>query len=125
MIYGIFTGHSSFSRNAVESAEQIIGAQKNYSTLSNKDLSSDELFDSLKSIVKDNPECTHFFVFVDFYGSSISLPSVRLKTSFDGKISIIFGYNMPMILDFFLHRENKSVIELHSKLLEVGKMGIR
>ncbi|MDD3803216.1 MAG: hypothetical protein PHW02_02365 [bacterium] len=125
MIHGIFTGHSNFAVNAVESAEKIIGAQKNYSTISNEDMSSDEIFKMLEEIVSKNADADHFFLFIDFYGSSISLPAVRIKQMNDARFTLVFGYNMPMILDFFIHRSKKSSGELHSKLLEVGRMGIR
>jgi len=125
MIYGIFTGHSNFASNAVESAEKIIGTQDNYSIISNKDLSSEEIFGMLEDIIKKNSEDAHFFIFIDFYGSSISLPSVRIKQMHDSKVNLLFGYNMPMILDFFIHRTKKNPFELFGKLIEVGRMGIR
>ncbi|MGE3062633.1 MAG: hypothetical protein AB7T10_03270 [bacterium] len=125
MIYGIFTGHSNFALNAVESAEKIIGSQDNYSIISNKDLSSDEIFRMLSDIIAKNSDFDYFFIFIDFYGSSISLPSVRIKQMNDQKVGLVFGYNMPMILDFFIHRSKKNFRELHGKLLEVGRMGIR
>ncbi|HAV93092.1 TPA: hypothetical protein DCW38_07940 [candidate division WOR-3 bacterium] len=125
MIYGIFAGHSNFASNAVESAEKIIGTQDNYSIISNKDLSSEEIFGLLEEIINKNAKDTHFFIFIDFYGSSISLPSVRIKQMHDSRVNLLFGYNMPMILDFFIHRTNKSPFELSGKLIEVGRMGIR
>jgi len=125
MIYGIFTGHSNFALNAVESAEKIIGPQDKYSIISNKDMSSEEIYGMIDETMKKHGDAAHFFIFIDFYGSSISLPSVRAKQSADSKVTLVFGYNMPMILDFFIHRAKKTPSELHSKLLEVGRMGIR
>jgi len=125
MIYGIFTGHSNFALNAVESAEKIIGVQNNYSTISNKDMSSDEIFKMIQDILEKNSQNSDVFIFIDFYGSSISLPSVRIKQMNDSRVTLVFGYNMPMILDFFIHRTKKNPLELQSKLIEVGRMGIR
>ncbi|PIP13966.1 MAG: hypothetical protein COX48_02750 [bacterium (Candidatus Stahlbacteria) CG23_combo_of_CG06-09_8_20_14_all_34_7] len=125
MIYGIFTGHSNFALNAVESVEKIIGVQDNYSIVSNKELSSEDIFKTFQDILTENVKELHVFIFIDFYGSSISLPSMRIKQMYDSKVTLVFGYNMPMLLDFFIHRDKKNPLELQSKLIEVGRMGIR
>ncbi|MEO0280988.1 MAG: hypothetical protein ABIN05_01390 [candidate division WOR-3 bacterium] len=126
MIYGIFTGHNNFAYETVKSCESIIGEQENYSTISNRELSNDEIYEEFQKILKDHSEAKEFFIFIDFYGSSISLPAIKIKQN-EEKISIklIFGYNLPMVIDFFLHRNKLNGEQLYEKIIDVGKRGIR
>ena len=66
MIYGIFTGHSNFALNAVESVEKIIGVQDNYSIVSNKELSSEDIFKTFQDILTENVKELHVLFLLTF-----------------------------------------------------------
>lgn len=126
MIYGIFTGHNNFAFETIKSCESIIGNQEQYSVISNRELSNDEIYEQFEKILKHHAEIKEFFIFIDFYGSSISLPAVKIKQKVKGDtIKLIFGYNLPMVIDFFLYRNKLTGEQLYEKIIDVGKRGIR
>ncbi|HAF08148.1 MAG: hypothetical protein QME48_03765 [bacterium] len=125
MIYGIFAGHDDFPNAIVKSCESIIGNQGNYSVISNRDLSNEDIYKNFENIIKSHQDHKEFFLFVDFYGSSISLPAFRIKQNSNKTIKLIFGYNLPMVIDFFLHRNKMESEQLFEKIIEIGRKGIR
>lgn len=125
MIYGIFAGHGDFAYETIKSCESIIGNQENYSVISNRDLSNEEIYKNFENIIKKHSEHKEFFIFIDFYGSSISLPAIRIKQNSENSITLIFGYNLPMVIDFFLHRNKLKGEQLFEKIIDVGRKGIR
>lgn len=126
MIHGIFTGHANLPFEMVNTCETIIGKQENYTIITNRDLSNDDIYKLLEKSLKENAKNNkEFFIFIDFYGSSVSLPVIKLIQNSSYIIFILFGYNLPMIIDFFIHRNKLTGEKLYMKLIEVGKRGIR
>lgn len=122
-IFGIFTGHHDYSASAVSAALSIIGSQNNYRCLSNRGRDINSMYSDIEEIIKSN-DSDHFFVFIDFYGSSFSIPANRIKDNFNKNTTLLFGYNLPVIVDFFLHRSSKTPKELYDKLVSIGKEAI-
>lgn len=123
MILGLFTGHSDFAHSAVKSAEQIIGEQQNYICISNRGRSADDMETEINRVLETN-DFEHCFIFVDFYGSSTTVPAVKAGRSFSN-VTVIFGYNLPMVIDFFLHRVKKGPDALRDKLLDIGRNAVK
>lgn len=123
MIFGIFTSHGSFASSAVQAAEEIIGKQDNYLCISNANLSIDEIKNKIEQAVI-NYRADAYFIFIDFYGSSFSLPAMKLARDYDS-LTLMFGFNLPVIIDFFSHRKSKSPDELLIKLKHIGKEAVR
>ncbi|MFO8062869.1 MAG: hypothetical protein R6U31_08110 [bacterium] len=122
-IFGIFTGHHDYSASAVNAALSIIGDQDDYRCLSNRGRDINTMYSDIEGIVNAH-DSEHFFLFIDFYGSSFSIPANRIKDNFSKKVTLLFGYNLPVIMDFFLHRSKKSPDELYDKLVSIGKEAI-
>lgn len=123
MIYGIFTGHGNFASESVSSAMDIIGNREDYSCLSNRGLDVDSIREIIEQTINDHP-AEHYFIFVDFYGSSFSLPTLEIERS-RHDVSVIFGYNLPVIIDFFAHRIKKGPAALREKLINIGRDAIK
>ncbi len=123
MILGVFAGHADFAQAAVRSAEQIIGSQSDYVCISNKGRSAEDIEIEMNEIL-ENHEFEHCFIFVDFYGSSATVPAIKAGRSFSG-VTVMFGYNLPLVIDFFLHRKKKNPDELKLKLLEIGRDAVK
>lgn len=122
-IFGIFTGHHDYSASAVSAAISIIGSQNDYRCLSNRGKDINSMYSDIEEILNSN-NSDHFFLFIDFYGSSFSIPANRIKDNFSNKVTLLFGYNLPVIVDFFLHRPKKTPGELYEKLVSIGKEAI-
>lgn len=123
MILGLFAGHADFAQSAVHSAEQIIGVQSDYVCISNKGRSAEDIETEMNDILEKH-EFDHCFIFVDFYGSSATVPAIKAGRSFSN-VTVMFGYNLPFVIDFFLHRKKKSPDELRIKLLEIGRDAVK
>lgn len=124
MIYGVFLGHNDYAASSVKAAELVIGAQSGYTSMSNEMKSLADIEKDLEKIIENFKE-NEIFIFVDFYGSSFSTPVLRMKNRSPEKIFIIFGYNLPIVIDFFIHREKKKGKELSEKLLSIGRGAVR
>ena len=122
-ILGIFTGHMEFAHGIIKATEVIIGKQKNYAIISNHNKDYNDIYRDLEKIIIDY-SFDHCFIFIDFYGSSFSTPALLIKNKHKN-ISIIFGYNLPIVIDFFIHRIKKEPFELYEKLIEIGKNAIK
>ncbi len=123
MIYGIFIGHGDFPYATVNAVFRIIGEQNNYFCLGDFQEDNTALYKRINKIISDN-FAEHYFIFVDFFGSSYSIPALQISNS-NENVTHFFGYNIPIIIDFFMHRNKKSPNELFNKLIEIGKNSIR
>ena len=123
MIYGIFIGHGNFPYSAVNAVFRIIGEQDNNYCLGDFQKDNTALYKEINKIITDN-SADHYFIFVDFFGSSYSMPALKISNSKEN-VTHFFGYNIPIIIDFFMHRNKKSPNELFNKLIEIGKNSIR
>jgi len=124
MIYSVFLGHDDFASSSIKAAELVIGKQTDYSILSNSLKSLDDIEKELVSLVDKHIE-GQLFLFVDFYGSSFSTPVLRIRNNFPDRIFVIFGYNLPVVIDFFVHKKTKEGRTLVEKLLSIGKGAVR
>lgn len=123
MIYGIFTGHGNFAIESVNAAMEIIGKRDHFSCISNRGLDIDRIREILEKAIDAN-KARHYIIFIDFYGSSFSLPALEIERS-RSNVSLIFGYNMPVIIDFFAHRVKKGPSALKEKLINIGREAIK
>ncbi len=124
-IYGIFTGHNDFPSGVINAVQSILGEQEDYTIVSNLGKDNELISKNLEKIIIDKQDSfEHIFIFIDFYGSSFSIPVLTLSKKYDN-ITLIFGYNLPIALDFFIHREKKDQKQLYEKLIQIGKSAIK
>jgi len=122
MVRGIIIGHGEFAKAMVATAEQIVGAQSDIEILSNKGLSCDSLSGEIRKII-DSREKEQTIIFLDLPGGSCTISCYTLLKN-NEDLNIVCGLNLPMLIEFFMLRENHTADELVSILIKKGKENI-
>jgi mannose/fructose-specific phosphotransferase system component IIA len=120
MVRGIFLTHGALGRELVSTAEKIVGAQGDYAILSNEGLGPESLRSALE---RELPGDGHAVVFVDLIGGSchaVCAPDAVPRDRF----AVLSGVNLPMVVEFFYHRDRVPFDELRQRLLAKGRAGV-
>ncbi len=123
MVSALLVTHGKFGREILKTAEGILGTQAQVAFLSNDGLGLPELRGKIAREIKRLPASAGTILFVDFLGGSCSNACKVLQASGD-PVRVIAGINLPMLLDFFMYREQYSLEALTALLLEAGKRNI-
>ena len=116
MIRAIIIAHGQLASELLNAALTIVSVQEEVITLSNTELSLEELQNSIKDNVV-NPQNT--IIFVDCFGSPFTAAKIA-----GGDIPVISGVNLPMLLSFFTKREYLTMNDLINAVINDGKKGI-
>ena len=111
MIGVVVAAHGNLARNLVSAAEEIVGKIEKLAVVSqlSKDKHEDierNLTEAIESV--DSPDGV--LVLVDVFGGSpanIGMSILKKK-----KIKIVTGVNLPMLMDFAVHRKEKNLKKL-------------
>lgn len=126
MIGLIVVSHGSFAKSLIESAEMIIGSQKNYinyACLQPHD-GLEDMRDEINNICLDLKRRTEgILILVDIQGGTPSNSACLLPELHN--ISIVSGVNLPMLLEVSLCRKGKSLSELTDIAIRSGKEAVR
>lgn len=116
---GVVLSHGLLAEGLVDAVRQITGvADEVLVGQSNRGLSPEALVTALRRLVGEGP----VVVFTDLPSGSCSVTARRLQRErFD--ILVIGGVNLPLLLDFVLHRE-LPLAELGPRLVEKGRTAI-
>jgi mannose/fructose-specific phosphotransferase system component IIA len=120
VIKGLIMAHKDLGESILRAVESICGKCEDMWFLSNEGLSTNELADKIKNICEGCGE-DGVIIFVDVYGGSCWRAA---KISQPGKLHIINGFNLPMLLSFINKREVFQLDELASILESDGKRAI-
>jgi PTS system mannose-specific IIA component len=123
MVSALLVTHGKFGREILRTAEGILGVQQMIETVSNDGLSLSELHARILRKLKEVTTPTGTILFVDFLGGSCSNVCKAIQSS-KSHIRVIAGINLPMLLDFFMYREQYLLDQLSTLLLEAGKRNI-
>lgn len=123
MIGGIIITHGSLAGSLVEVAEIISGKIERLKTVSvgNSDGTNgirDKLFEAIKEV--DTGEGV--IVFTDMFGGTPS--NIALSLFESGRVEVITGVNLPVLVKFINQRSEKSLNELALALKETGTRSI-
>lgn len=112
--------HGEMGRGMVDAVRRITGAPEDaLVALSNDGRSPDDLRAAIGSALGVGP----VVVFTDLGAGSCTL-AARLTCADRGRVAVITGVNLPMLLDFVFHR-SLPVPELAERLLDKGRSGVR
>ena len=124
MVGIVIVAHGNLPSEFIKTANMILGEeiQKTISiSITPKD-SSDYVADQIKSAIKQVDDGDGVMIFTDMFGgtpSNISLSFLEL-----GKVEVISGLNLPMMLQIATSREGVSLSELGTMLCITGRENI-
>ena len=123
MVSALIVTHGKLGREMLKTAEGILGSQNHVLPLSNNGLGLNKLRERIVAGIKQVAATDGTILFVDFLGGSCSNACKAIQNS-SNHVRVIAGINLPMLLDFFMYREQCSLEQLTALLLEAGKRNI-
>lgn len=123
MVGAVTVTHGKLSTALVEAAESITGKIEQIRTLSvmGND-STDGLREELLKAIGTVDTGSGVIIFTDMFGGTPSNVSFSLFEA--GKVEVITGVNLPMLLKFVSYRTERPLDELAVLLKEYGKQSI-
>lgn len=119
LVRGVVVGHGGLAEGLVDAARQITGADGDaISALSNQGLGPDDLRRRIEDALGTGPA----LVFVDLRMGSCGMAARRIARE-RPDTAVLFGVNLPQLLDFLTHRE-LPLAEIVERALERGRSAI-
>jgi PTS system mannose-specific IIA component len=123
MIGGVIITHGSLAASLLEVAETISGEIEGIRTVSLGDSdSSDRLRDDLMAAIGEMDNGDGVVVFTDMFGGTPS--NIALSLYEAGRVEVVTGANLPVLIKFISHRSDKSLDEIAQLLKETGTQSI-
>ncbi len=123
MVGAIVITHGSLASSLMEVAESITGKIEKVKTVS---VMSSDTTESIRSAlsgsIKDVNSGSGVIIFTDMFGGTPT--NVALSLLEDGKVDVITGVNLPMLIKFIGNRTEKSLSEVALLLKEYGQKSI-
>lgn len=119
-VRGVLVTHGGMAQGMVDAVRRISGAPADaLVAVSNDGRSPDDLRTALTEVLGDGP----VVVFTDLGAGSCTL-AARLTCAQRGRVAVVCGVNLPMLLDFVFHR-TLPLDELAVRLVDKGRSGVR
>lgn len=123
MIGLVLISHGDFAREALKSAEMIVGHQKNVKTISVvRGMDLNETVKKLDAAVSQVKTSMGVIIMTDVMGGTPSNAAGILTASTDNML-VLSGFNMPMLLEILMSR-NMSLSDISEKICDIGRQGI-
>lgn len=123
MVEVIIATHGKLALEFLKVAEAVLEKQIKVITLCfDFNIGSDEYSMRLKEAIEAFPLDHNILIFTDFFGgtpSNISIPYVQ-----QGKVEVITGLNLAMLIYFFSQTKNSDFSELVKSVQKAGKEAI-
>ena len=120
MVRGVLLSHGKLAEGMVDAVRRITGLDEGVLVpMSNEGQNPQGLADQVDELVGSEP----VVVFTDLGTGSCAL-TAQLTCRNNGRRAVVFGMNLPMLLEFVFHRE-LSLSQLIPRLLEKGKEGVK
>ena len=123
MIGLLIVTHCDLGKELLNAAEFIVGSIEAADTLSiTQTVDSEKLRKTLERKISALDKGSGVLILTDMFGGTPS----NLSLSFlkEGKVEVLTGVNLPMIIAFVQYRSNLTLKELAQKAQEAGKSGI-
>lgn len=123
MVGAVVITHGRLAEALVEAAEAITGKMEKVKTVSvaNTD-STDGIRGVVSAAIKEVDSGNGVVVFTDMFGGTPTNIALSLMNS--GKVEVITGVNLPMLIKFVGHRSDKPIHELAALLKDYGQKSI-
>lgn len=120
---GIVVTHGKLAEELVRTAELIVGAQEDLYAVSGSDLCDESVIARIREILARR-EDAHVIVFVDYFGGSCCINSVRAVEGEKG-IKVVSGVNLPVLLAFATKRGTMPFDEMIDHLIRRGRESLK
>ena len=119
-VLGVLLAHGTMARGMVDAARKISGVGEDaLMPLSNEGKSPGLLEEELNALLSNRPA----LIFTDLSGGSCALAAQVCCRREGGRV-VVFGVNLPILLDFLFHR-HLPLEELVPRLLAKGRESLR
>ena len=123
MVGGVLIAHGALAESLLGVAESISGEVKKVKALTvGKGLSTDEIKRSLEEAVSEVDDGDGVIIFTDMLGGSPT--NISLTVMEAGRVEVLTGVNLPMLLKFINNRADASFGELSTRLRDYGLKSI-
>lgn len=123
MVGAVVITHGRLAEALVEAAEAITGKVEKVRTVSVASTdSTDGIRGLVSAAVKEADSGKGVVVFTDMFGGTPT--NIALSLMNTGKVEVITGVNLPMLIKFVGHRSDKGLHELASVLKDYGQKSI-
>jgi PTS system mannose-specific IIA component len=123
MIGLIVAAHFNLAREMVAATELIVGKQKQFAYV---DIFPDEDVEVIKSRIVSAIKATSagdgVIILTDMFGGTPS--NISLSFLEEGKIEVVAGVNLPMLIKLTTYREGRSIEELAGFITQYGQKNI-
>ena len=120
VVRGVLLSHGKLAEGMVDAVRRITGLEEDILVpMSNEGQNPQGLADQVDALVGGEP----VVVFTDLGTGSCAL-TAQLTCRDNGRRAVLFGMNLPMLLEFVFHRE-LPLSQLVPRLLAKGKEGVR
>ncbi len=123
MIGLVVAAHFNLAREMVAATELIVGKQKQFTYV---DIFPDEDVEAIKgrivSAIKETSAGDGVIILTDMFGGTPS--NISLSFLEEGKIEVVAGVNLPMLIKLTTYREGKSIDELAEFITQYGQKNI-
>jgi PTS system mannose-specific IIA component len=120
---GIIVTHGTLAGELHHTAELIVGKLEDCYPISGSDFCDEEVIARIRDII-DKTKSEKAVVFVDYFGGSCCINSVRAVQGLKG-VKVISGVNLPMLLDFATKRDSLEFREMVDHLLRRGRESVK
>ncbi|WP_159237309.1 PTS sugar transporter subunit IIA [Raoultella terrigena] len=114
--------HGGFGRELVKSCEMILGKMDNVYCFSlEPGMAPEQLMDDISELLSTAPE--NIIIFTDIYaGTPSNVAAIFAKLR---GYPVICGMNLPMLIEAEMQREEMTLSELVSRIIEAGNGSIK
>ena len=126
MVGIVIVCHGDMADGLVDAARMIVGEQAGIVTVSLRETDAvGGLMERVSAAVKEVDTGEGALALVDLFGASPYNASARLAVQGDGKMEVITGVSLPMLLEVMVQRDGKSFEQLVDTALDAGASGVR
>jgi PTS system mannose-specific IIA component len=123
MVGIIIVAHGGLAQAFVETAEMIVGPTDGFKACSFAQGSDvDSLRKMLKNSIKEVNKGEGVIILTDMFGGTPS--NISLSFLENGKVEVVTGVNLPMVITALTKRKGKDIVELTSLLKDGGSKNI-
>jgi PTS system mannose-specific IIA component len=120
---GIVVTHGNLAEELCHTTELIVGKLSGCYAISGSEVCDEDLIAKIRAII-DREQNRNTIVFVDYFGGSCCLNSMRAVRGLQG-VKVISGVNLPVLLDFVTKRNLFGFQEMVNHLINRGKESVR